>query len=308
MTGIQLITSLVGIAWASVAAAQDNTNAAQTYPFPAENVSVVGTAEQRILRYEDTIARVARHEGVGFDALRWLNPSVDPWLPGDGTKISLPNVFVLPDAPRTGIVINLSERRLYYFNKRESVLAVFPVGIGTEANATPVLITRTVTKIENPSWTPPPSVRQEHLEKGEVLPAIVPAGPDNPLGDFAIQLAVPGIFIHGTNRPLGVGQEVSHGCIRLYADHIEYLVRTVPNGTQVHIVRQPFKAGWYDGSLHLESHARDSREFTGAVAAILKVADSQPVNSEEEASKVDWDRIMEVARAARGIPERVSPN
>lgn len=275
----------------------------RVYPLPAAEQQVVGEVEGRVLRYEDTFARVAREAGVGFTALQNANAEVDPWIPGEGTQIVLPTAYLLPDAPREGIIINLSERRLFYFDKQRNKLSVFPVGIGREGYDTPAVLTKTVTRIENPSWTPPESVRREHAERGDILPRVVPPGPDNPLGKYAIQLATPGYFLHGTNHPFGVGQRVSHGCIRLYPAHIESLVSGLPNGTQVRIVRQPHKVGWHDGVLYLESHpeqeADGTRDATAAMRLIVAATKVTPV-------EVDWDLATQVAITASGIPTRIS--
>jgi L,D-transpeptidase ErfK/SrfK len=272
-------------------------NGVREYPLPDEGASMLGTIEHRVLRHEDTLPRVAREEGVGVTALRRLNPDVEMWLPGEGTRLVLPTRFVLPEGPREGIVVNLSERRLYYFDRQRERLLVYPIGIGSEAGVTPLGRTRTVSKIKDPSWTPPASVRAAHLARGNVLPGLVPPGPNNPLGGYAIQLAWPGYFIHGTNRPIGVGGLVSNGCIRLYPTHIEMLATSVPNGTPVRIIEQPFKAAWQDGELYLEAHPRSvassDADYTGAIAAVIAAG----------GESLDLRHAVDVARAARGVPE-----
>ncbi|NOX50549.1 MAG: L,D-transpeptidase family protein [Gammaproteobacteria bacterium] len=216
----------------------------------------------------------------------------------------LPTAFILPDVPRQGIVVNLSERRLYYFDTENAQLSVFPAGIGREGSATPTIKTQTVARIENPEWTPPASVRREHAARGKTLPAVVPAGPDNPLGKYAIKLASPGYFIHGTNQSFGVGQRVSQGCIRLYNPHIESLIKAVPNGTPVQILNQPHKVGWHQGSLYLESYptnaeSEHSNHLTQAVGLIIKATKQSTVS-------IDWRLATQVARAGTGLPTRIS--
>ena len=273
---------------------------ADTFPLPAEGVNLVGDVATIVTRDGDTLAAIARRKSIGSDALRRANPDVDAWLPEPGTEVRLPSSVILPAAPREGIVVNLSERRLYYFDRENGRLLVHPVGIGVDNAPTPLGVTRTVAKIEEPTWTPPPSIRAEHLANGEVLPRVVPPGPDNPLGRFAIKLASPGMFIHGTNRPIGVGRAVSHGCLRLYDDHIAELIRHVPNGTSVQIVDEPYKAAWKDGVLYLESHRRDETDFTGAIRAIVGALDEAPRRA------IDWDKALEVARTGSGLPEPIS--
>ena len=275
----------------------------RSYPLPDPRDALVGALEQRELRYEDTLAAVAQVEGVGFDALRRANETVDAWLPGEGAVIDLPTWFILPDAQRDGIVVNLSELRLYYFDTGRSRLHVYPVGIGVEGAETPLGVTRTLARIENPEWTPPLSIRIERAAVGDFLPRVVPPGPENPLGSFAIRLGIPGYFIHGTNQPFGVGRRVSHGCIRLYDRHIAALAHDVPNGTTVRLVRQRHKVGWRGGELFLESHPGDGqddpRDLTGAVRRIVDALRLRSVD-------VDWDAAMAIARSATGIPGRIS--
>ena len=283
----------------SAAGADVAADGPRSYAFPRERDQVIGSIESQVLRYEDTLAKVARSAGVGLLGVQDLNPDVDPWLPGEGTEVRLPTSFILPDVPFEGMVINLSERRLYYFDVERERLLVYPIGIGSDQASTPLGVTKTVLRIKDPSWTPPESVRAERLAAGQVLPGVVPPGPNNPLGEYAIQLGWPGYFIHGTNQPIGVGGLVSHGCIRLYPDHIEELATSVPNGTDVRVVAQPYKVGWRNGLLYLEAHRADAEalDYTAAMEAIVARAES---------AEVDWTRAIEVARTGRGIPEIIS--
>lgn len=277
------------------------------YQLTGPEDQLIGEIRLQQLVYEDTLPAVARRNGVGLDALQRANPNVDMWLPEPGSTVTLPTAFILPDAPQRDIVVNVSERRLYYYHAENGQLSVFPVGIGREGFTTPMMLTETVTKIENPSWTPTASAHAEYAARGEFLPAVVPPGPDNPLGKYAIMLAARGYLLHGTNQSMGVGQPVSRGCIRLYAPHIEALVKSVPNGTQVRIIRQPHKVAWHQGALYLESHADEQlaggRDLTAAVAQIIKY--TQKYDSYATVA-IDWQRVTETARSARGIPVRIS--
>ena len=200
-------------------------------------------------------------------------------MPGEGTPIYLPTQTILPDAPRTGIVVNVPAMRLFYFTTEKSprdrqrrsaapVLKVstHPVGIGTEGWATPFGETKVKDKARDPVWYVPASVRKEHAERGDPLPSVVPPGPDNPLGKFAMTLSLPGYLIHGTNKPAGVGMRSSHGCIRMYPEDIEALFGRVARGTEVRLVNQPILAGWRDGQLYLEVHAPLAEEQHDLVA------------------------------------------
>jgi L,D-transpeptidase ErfK/SrfK len=283
------------------------TAAGASYRLPENGDSVVGAVTRLKLTYEDTLAAVAERYGIGYRELVDANPDVDPWIPGEGTVIELPTQYVLPNAPRDGVVINVAEYRLYFYPPGENRVITYPVGIGRSEFRTPEIRTRTVGRIENPSWTPTDAARREHAEMGDILPHVVPPGPDNPLGDFAIQLEAKGYFIHGTNKPFGVGQKVSHGCIRLHNAHILTLAELVPNGTPVYIVNQPIKAGVRYEELYLESHRDiyeelDPETMRAAVEAVLEKVVQQEIHG---AADADWQRVAQVVTDLRGIPVRI---
>jgi len=263
---------------------------------------MLGEIRQRTLVYEDTFARIAREERVGYDALVRANPGVDAWLPGEGTVIVLPTQMLVPNTERRGVVINLSELRLYLFDPMLESVTIYPIGIGAEGAATPLMVTEVVAKISDPAWYPPDSIRARHASKGNFLPRKVPPGLDNPLGAFAIQLARRGYFIHGTNQPIGVGRRVSSGCIRLYDDDIEALVGQVVRGTPVRVIRQPYKVAWHGGFLYLEAHPtrqKGSRTLSGFVNQIIWATRARPAD-------VDWNLAFTTAHEGAGLPVKIS--
>ncbi len=207
---------------------------------------------------DEDLLDIARRFDLGQNEIMRLNPKVDRWLPADGEQVQLQSERLLPDAPRKGLVLNLPEYRLYYFpdsqaNAPASVITN-PISIGRQDWETPLGQTKVVGKKENPTWTPPESIKLEHAAKGDPLPDVVAAGPDNPLGLYAIRLGIPGYLIHSTNKPYGVGMRVSHGCIRMYPEDIERLFPLIKLNTPVTIVNQPVKVGWYHNSLYIEVH------------------------------------------------------
>lgn len=205
-------------------------------------------------KYEDTLIDIAVNLRLGQDQIVLANPYVDRWLPGEGTPVRIPTSFLLPAGPRQGIVVNLPEMRLYYYRDATHV-ETYAIGIGRESDwKTPLGKTSIVAKTENPSWSPPPSIIAEHLADGDVLQPYYPPGPDNPLGLFAFRLGIPGYLIHSTTKTNGVGMRVSHGCIRMYPADIEQFFPMVRVGTQVNIVNQPIKVGWYHDTLYLEAY------------------------------------------------------
>lgn len=218
--------------------------------------SIVGSPPYEVkyvaAKYEDTLIDIAVEHHLGQDEIVLANQNVDRWLPGAGTPVRIPTSFILPNAPRQGIVVNLPEMRIYYYPNPSQVVT-YAIGIGRENNwKTPLVKTRIATKMENPSWTPPPSIIAEHLADGDVLEPYYPPGPDNPLGLFAFRLGIPGYLIHSTQKTNGIGMRVSHGCMRMYPEDIEKFFPMVKTGTTVNIVNQPIKAGWYHDTLYME--------------------------------------------------------
>jgi len=267
---------------------------------------IVGEVEIILSKYEDTFWDLARRYDVGPDELIRANPHVeDPWLPGEGTEIIIPTRYVLPAAPRRGIVINVPEHRLYYFpDDGSGRVFTHPIGIGREGWNTPYGSTTVVRKTHLPTWYPPESVREEHAADGDPLPAVVPPGPDNPLGEHAIYLGMPGYLIHGTNKPRGVGMRVSHGCIRMFPEDVEALFGMVDPGTPVTIVNQPYKLGWGEGGLYIEAHpplTEENEQWTSTELTRLYVAATQ-----ERRVQVRWRDAEAVMAEGRGLPEFVS--
>jgi L,D-transpeptidase ErfK/SrfK len=276
---------------------------------PPEGTDVVGIVQVAIARHEDTLPDLARRYDLGYQEMVAANPDVDPWLPGEGARVVLPTQFVLPDAPREGLVLNLASMRLFYYPRPKAgetaLVITYPIGIGREGWQTPQGTSRITEKTVQPAWVVPASVRREHAEMGDPLPPVVPPGPDNPLGDFAMRLSLPSYLIHGTNQPYGVGIRVSHGCVRLYPEDMARLFPEVPVGTRVTIVNQPYVAGWRDGQLYLEAHqplAEEARHWGNSLKPMEKVV----ARKAAAPGGVDWDKAGTVAREARGIPFPVS--
>jgi L,D-transpeptidase ErfK/SrfK len=274
---------------------------ASTFILPDANDGLVGEPVALKVTYDDRFSTLAIKYDLGFEELRHANPDVDPWIPGEGARVVLPTQFMLPPGPREGIVINLPEYRLYYFPKGKGTVMTFPIGIGRTGFQTPATTAKVVAKINNPSWYPTKAHRVEHAEMGDILPTVVPAGPDNPLGDLAIQLTIKGYFLHGTNKPFGVGQRVSHGCVRLYPPDIHALAEAVPIGVQVRIIDAPVKVAWHDGVLWMEAHPPlESEPDMAKMTQIINRA------TEGKNVTIDWTRAEEMARTSIGMPGPIS--
>jgi len=287
--------------------------ATDRFTFDPEHEDVVGRVQVTVATKEDTLPDLARRFNVGYEEIVRANPGVDPWLPGAGREIVLPTQYVLPDAPRDGIVINVAAMRLYYFPKHKkgepAEVITHPIGIGKVGWQTPEGSTVVVARVKDPVWIPPASVRKEHLEDGDVLPDKVDAGPDNPLGAYMFRLRWPSYLIHGTNKPYGVGMRSSHGCVRLYPEDIVELYDSVPLGTTVRVVNQPYLLGWHGDELYVQAYGAledDKRDWEhGPHPLAHKSSHSQArlwkrIHAEDAA--IDWDAAHAVAVAPRGVP------
>lgn len=287
-----------------------NTGQAAVYELSSQSADLIGNVQRMTAAYEDTFVDIGRRSGLGYEELRLANPDIDPWLPGAATEVTLPTAFIIPPVPRQGIVINIAEYRVYYFYSRDgrNYVATLPASVGRMDWETPLGVTGIVAKAHRPSWYPPDSIRAEHEADGRPLPRVVPPGPDNPLGDYSLRLGLPGYLIHGTNRPAGVGMQVTHGCIRLFPEDIEWLFSRVDTKTPVRIINQPLKFGWQGDALYLEVHpGLDSLAEAGSDGSdnmTLVTTEYVRVTSEGEAN-VDWDRVAQVFREKTGLPVQV---
>ena len=263
---MRVMTLLLSVVFAPVLLAQGAGNPvaddkASRVPTFSVQGDVAGQLSVFKTRYEDTFADIGIAEALGYLELVKANPGVDPWLPGEGTSITLPRHYVMPEAKREGIVINLAEYRLYYFT--DGGVQVYPVGVGTEENPSPLTNAQVTMALTSPAWYPPESIRAEHAADGDFLPRMVPPGPDNPLGSHALILSEKGYLIHGTNKKFGVGMAVSHGCFRMYNEDISRFAYQIAKGTPVQVVRQPVKVGVANGQVWLEVH-RPQEEYSAA--------------------------------------------
>ena len=286
----------------------------------AEGESVVGRNLVYIARYEDTLFDIARRFEMGLAELRLMNPGVDLWLPGEGTAVRLPSQVILPATPHSGLVINVPEMRMYYFPEngpgngpengpgKGSVVHTWPISIGRVGWETPLGNTTIVRKKVGPTWYPPESIREEHAQQGDILPKVVRPGPDNPLGSHALYLGFPEYLIHGTNKPYSIGMRVSHGCVRMYPEHIVELYELVKPGTPVTLVHQRAKAGWKGNELYLEIHPNVGVPEEMARPSVAEVVSSliAATPSEGLPATLDWGRVTEALAAANGIPVAVA--
>jgi L,D-transpeptidase ErfK/SrfK len=262
---------------------------------------VIGRLAFIRLEKGDTLPDIARHFGLGINEISAANPGVDVWVPGAGERIILPLSFILPDAPRKGIVINLATMRLFQFQGDGRTLAVstYPVGIGSDERSTPMGQMYVERKVIRPTWHVPASILKDHQKKGDPLSPAVPPGPKNPLGEYALYLNKSSYVIHGTNKPSSIGLRATNGCIRLYPEDIKRLYEHTKVKAPVLIVNQPYLIGQRDAMVYMEVHA--TLENVNGVE--LKKMYARLKNVEKKSGrKLNWKKVHEELAEARGIP------
>ncbi len=295
---------------ATLALAGTTLAQAAVYPLPADG-ALIGRDQTVHSKASDTLLGIARRYSVGYWEIQAANPHVHMWLPGQGTRVVVPGRFILPPVRHEGIVVNLAAHRLFYFPRSgrhdQAVVITYPVSPGEKGWDTPVGVTRIVRKVPHPVWIPTPSILRAHAKAGDPIPRVWPAGPNNPMGEWALQTTLSGgeIYIHGTNNPMAIGMAVTHGCVRLYPEDIAALFPVVPVGTPVTIVNDPILATLQDGRLYLSIHPPLHSQNVPAkpdYAAISKVID-QAVGTATVA--IDWARVRRMAEHANGMPELI---
>lgn len=263
-----------------------------------------GAVTQYTVQDKDTLYSIARHYDVGIVEMMAANPGIDPWVPKVGTVLTLPTAYVLPTLERTGIVIDLSELRLFYFPEDDkSTVMTFPLGIGMDGWTTPTGTTSIVLKREHPTWIAPASI----LAANPDLPHVVPPGPDNPLGDYAMNLGWPGYRIHGTNKPYGIGRRSSHGCMRMYPEDIEALFKMAKVGTPVTVIDASYKIGWKGNTLYLQTTPSQQQADEIAMRKDMTLTDIPEMYGDlkalaGEGAAIDWKVVHEAALWRSGIP------
>jgi L,D-transpeptidase YbiS len=280
------------------------------YKLPADGSRLIGRNEYYVVPDKKmTLEGIAADFQLGLTNMLEANPGVDPFLPLPRSTLLIPHKLILPDAPMEGIVINVAEMRLYYYHKERNTVEVLPIGIGQLGKDTPEnWVTKVQRKKAGPTWTPTAAMRKEYAAKGETLPPVWPAGPDNPMGLYA--LYVGRLYaIHGTNASFGIGLRVSHGCVRLRNNDIEHLFKSVPVGTRVQFVNQPIKTSLEpDGSRWLEVHnplSRTEAEFNSAEPTVLQLTPKiSRFIAQHDTDSLVLKRVLD---DRNGIPIRINP-
>lgn len=283
---------------------------AVVYPLPAANSRLIGQNLEITIHQDSKLpleAFAAQYQ-MGLSNMLEANPGVDVYLPKAGSKLIIPQQLILPNAPREGIIINSAEMRLYYYPKGSNTVVVLPIGVGELGKDTPInWTTKVERKKDGPTWTPTKKMHEDAAAAGTPLPAIFPAGPDNPMGLYALYIGRL-YAIHGTNANFGIGLRVSHGCVRLRADDIKWLFDNVPVGTRVQFIDQPIKATVEpDGSRLVEVHnplSQTEEQFNSNKPLPLTL--TPVVNKVVSDASVDSAALEEALKIRSGMPTKVN--
>lgn len=288
---------LVSIVYAPPRLFADNnfTATVTRYPYHFPDLTVIGKPQWYTIRKHDTLLDVARHFGLGFNAIKLLYPHVDAWVPPVGKRLAIPTFWVLPDSKYQQLVVNLPELRIYYFDKATSTVQTYPVGIGVEGWETPLGSYYIDAKYPHPTWYVPKSLQAKYRVTS------MPPGPNNPLGDFIMKFSAGAYGIHGTAVPWGVGRLVSHGCIRCYPEDISILFPQVKMDTKVEIVYQPVKLGERDGQIYVQAFPDIYQKIPNYFQYAMDQLKAYPL-----AQKVDRKRYIMAIRLHNGVPMNVT--
>jgi len=294
--GAVLLAGMLNIP-ASVFADEEEsfTASLRRYSYQIPEQTVIGSASGLKIKKGDTLLDVARRHGLGFNEIELLYPKMEAFLPPPGTRITVPTTWVLPPSQHQQLLINVPELRLYFFEKGKGSVQTYPIGIGDEGWETPLGTFSIVEKRPNPTWYIPASLQEKYGM------AVMPPGPENPLGEFMMKFSAGAYGVHGTAMPWGVGRLVSHGCIRCYPEHIRILYPQVPVGTKLEIIYEPIKFGKLNGQIYVEAHP----DVYKKIPSYNQYA-QQKLSQSPYANQVDSSRLSTALKLQNGVPTNIS--
>lgn len=279
---------------------------AVSYPVPPENQALIGQVQYGAVESGDTVVTVSQRYDVGFNAIEKANPNINmnKSLPA-GTTVKIPTQHLLPNQAREGIVVNLPEMRMYYYVPGTTNVVTYPIGIGKIGKTIPIANAKITRKAKDPVWVPPEDIREFNLSQGVVLPQVMPAGPENPLGKYAIYMSIPTYLIHSTIYPESVGKRASFGCLRMYQTDIETFFPSIEKDIPVTIINSPTKVAWQNSRLMMEAHA-PLEEHNGAYDATLPGTVSQ-INklTQDQDTLIDWQAVAFIEKERDGMPHEI---
>jgi L,D-transpeptidase ErfK/SrfK len=264
---------------------------ASTGGLDPQAVTVVGYVQHHQIKKGEDLLELARQYGLGYSELGVLYRNWDPFLPPPGADLTVPTMWIVPEKRGAQIIVNTGEMRLYYFVNQDTQVYTFPIGMGVLDFKTPQGQFRVIEKKVNPTWHIPKSLQAKYGM------AEMPPGPDNPLGKLKLTLSWGDYGIHGTAMPLGVGRLVSHGCTRMYPEHIEKLFPLVPLGTRVEYIYAPAKIGFRQGRIYLSVHEDVYYKIPSMILHVLKLIENRGLSTQ-----VSMRRVMQAVEEQNGVP------
>lgn len=274
------------------------------FPMISSQDSIIGQLQQTRVGWGDDFHSIGRKYDIGFDAMVAANPEYQSKDLPLFYHVLIPSEFILPNIKRKGIVINLADKRLFYYDKTTDKIMTFPIGIGKIDWGTPLGRMKIVQKIKDPTWYAPKSILKALAQEGyKNVPAVIPPGPQDPLGDYAMRLSRRMYLIHGTNDPNSIGTQASSGCIRLFAEDIDELFHSVPKDTQVTIVDDPYLLGWRQQKLFLAVYPALKNQTLPA--ALSKVQKSILKEIKGEPVIINWRTVAYTVLNKTGIPAQI---
>jgi len=296
---------LVGALAAVFLSCFGSLSSATTFPLPSSKDAMLGNLQYSTSSFGDTVVSIMQQYNLGVNAVEDANPQVNfGYALRSGIHLTIPSAFLLPPLPRKGIVINLAEMRMYYY-PGNGVVKTYPIGIGKVGKTIPLAMTRITHKTINPKWTPPQDIREYNQQQGVELPEVMGAGPDNPLGPYAIYLGVPTYLIHSTIFPDSVGRRASFGCIRMNEHDIKEFFPEVKRNTPVAIVNMPVKAGWVGNKLYLEAHPALDEHSDMVDNTLPGVVEIVQAATQGRKAIIDWQLVSRIEEIRDGVPHEI---
>lgn len=262
---------------------------------------LIGTSVQTLPAKDETFLEIGRRYDLGYNEMIAANRNSDPWIPKADEALVVPTRWLVPEAARNGIVLNIPEMRLYYFRDGGKRVITAPVGLGREDWKTPQGSFKIRGKTENPTWVIPETIRKERIEENGFSEHQIAGGdPENPLGKYRLELTLPTYGIHGSNKEWGVGMLVSHGCLRLYNEDIATLFPMIDVGTPGAFVYEPVKVGKHRGRVLVEVHD----DIYGFTPALYNIAVGL-LEARKWMGEVDPSLLEAAIEAKTGVPTDV---
>ncbi|GFO58134.1 hypothetical protein GMST_04590 [Geomonas silvestris] len=286
--------------------AAEGTGEDASRPAPQVAGSIMGGETLYRVRANDTLLKIAARFKIRPHLLARLNRLTTSSLLREGQTLRIVNRRIVPYPLDEGLIINIADCTLYCF-KDGKLSRTVPIAAGraelkqNRSWQTPLGSFKVVDKVKNPSWRVPVSIQKEMEQQGQEVKTLIPPGPANPLGKYALRTSLPGILIHGTNRPSSISSYSSHGCIRVSPANIELLYNEVPVNTAGKIVYRPVKVAVSAGKTYLEVH----KDIYGKIEDLEKEAR----NLIEEAgggAPIDWRKVRRMVKEQTGVAEEVT--